>query len=64
MGCVDPVLLDWLVYVPTVAKQRVSERKGKVIVVDASLADATSPLKNKEGKSYVMYPVCNTQHTS
>ena len=49
MGCIDPVLLDWLAYVPTVSKQRVSSNKGKVIVVDATLADATSPLKNKEG---------------
>ena len=49
VGCIDPVLLDWLTYVPTVSMQRVSSNRGKVIVVDATLADATSPLQNKGG---------------
>ena len=49
VGCIDPVLLDWFTYVPMVTKQRPVEKKGTVIVVDATLADATSPLKTKEG---------------
>ena len=55
MGCIDPVLLDWFTYVPMVTKQRALEKKGTVIVVDATLADATSPLKTKEGMMSVTH---------